>query len=116
LPASWGAPPEPAAPARVVRPSASTPDPSRPPAEPAAPAPAWWDRYWPAGVADWALAAWAAGAAGRFAWQGRRIVGFRRRVRRAEDAPAEVAAAAARIAAALGIARAPAVKVAAGIG
>src|SRR5438477_11197482 len=54
LPASWAAPPaEPVAPARVIRPSASAPDPSRPPAAPAAPAPAWWARYWPAGVADW---------------------------------------------------------------
>src|SRR5438477_230536 len=40
----------------------------------------------------------------------------RHRVRRAGDAPAEVAAAAARLAAALGIARPPAVKVATGIG
>jgi beta-lactamase regulating signal transducer with metallopeptidase domain len=59
---------------------------------------------------------WAAGAAVWFVWQGRRIVGFRRRVRRAEDAPPEVAAAAARLAAALGIARPPVVKLATGIG
>src|SRR5207244_2707723 len=63
-----------------------------------------------------AAVAWVVGAVGWFAWQGRRIVGFRRRVGRAEDAPAEVAAAAGRLAAALGIGRPPAVKVATGIG
>jgi beta-lactamase regulating signal transducer with metallopeptidase domain len=63
-----------------------------------------------------ALVVWAAGALGWFAWQGRRIVGFRRRVRRAEDASPDIAAAAARLAAALGIDHPPAVKVAAGIG
>jgi hypothetical protein len=59
---------------------------------------------------------WAAGAAGWFLWQGRRIVRFRRRVARAEDAGPEVAAATRRIAAALGVARPPAVRAAAGIG
>jgi beta-lactamase regulating signal transducer with metallopeptidase domain len=67
------------------------------------------------GAAEWALALWVAGTAGWFVWQGRRIVCFRRRVMRAEDAGPEVAAAARRIAAALGIARPPAVKVATGI-
>src|SRR5205085_11140127 len=70
--------------------------------------------------ADWAvrgaLAVWAAGAAGWWLWQGRRVVRFRRRVARAADAGPEVAAAARRIAAALGIDRPPAVKAAGGIG
>ena len=59
---------------------------------------------------------WAAGAGAWFAWQGRRVVRFRRRVARAEAAPPEVGAAAARIAEALGIARPPGVKIATGIG
>ncbi len=63
-----------------------------------------------------ALAVWAAGAVGWFVWQGRRIARFRRRVRRAGAAGPEVAAAARRIAAALGIPCPPAVRVAAGIG
>jgi bla regulator protein BlaR1 len=65
---------------------------------------------------DALLLAWAAGAIGWFAWQGRRIVRFRRRLRAAEGAPAEVQAAATRIAKALGIGRPPAVKLATGIG
>src|SRR5438105_3117554 len=60
--------------------------------------------------------AWPAGALGWFAWQGRRIVRFRRRVRAAEEAPAEVQAAATRIAKALGVGRPPAVRLVAGIG
>ncbi|HEY1378084.1 MAG TPA: M56 family metallopeptidase, partial [Gemmataceae bacterium] len=60
--------------------------------------------------------AWIAGAVGWFAWQGRRIVRFRRRVRAAADAPAEVQMAATGIAKALNIGRPPAVKLAAGIG
>jgi bla regulator protein BlaR1 len=56
-----------------------------------------------------------AGAVAWFVWQGRRIVRFRRRVARAEDAGPEVAAAASRIAAALGIGQPPAVLVASGI-
>jgi beta-lactamase regulating signal transducer with metallopeptidase domain len=63
----------------------------------------------------WALAVWVAGAAGWFAWQGRRIVRFRRRVVRAAEAEPEVAAAAQRIASALGVACPPAVKAATGI-
>ena len=70
---------------------------------------------WSVGVADLALAAWGFGAAGWFAFQGARIVRFRRRVEAAELAPPEVAAAAARLAAALGIAHAPDVKLATGI-
>jgi beta-lactamase regulating signal transducer with metallopeptidase domain len=75
-----------------------------PPAEPASPA------------VHWALAVWAVGAAGWFIWQGRRIVRFRRRVARAEDAGPEVTAAARRIASELGLACVPAVKAATGIG
>lgn len=117
LPASWGTPPTaPVVSDRIIHSSPSATDPTHSPAEPAMPAPAWWDRYGPAGVADWLLAVWVAGSVGWFLWQGRRVVAFRRRVRRADDAPPEVAEAAARLAASLGIARPPAVKVAAGIG
>src|SRR5437867_4392195 len=65
---------------------------------------------------EFSLAVWLVGAIGWFAWQGRRIVRFRRRVASAEDAPVEVAAAASRLATALGIAHPPQVKVASGIG
>jgi beta-lactamase regulating signal transducer with metallopeptidase domain len=78
--------------------------------------PAWWDRGLAAVAAQGALAVWVAGAAGWFVWQGRRIARFRRRVARGEDAGPEVAAAARRIASALGVARPPAVKAATGIG
>jgi beta-lactamase regulating signal transducer with metallopeptidase domain len=57
-----------------------------------------------------------AGAVAWFVWQGRRIVRFRRRVARAEDAGPEVVAAMSRIAAALGIALPPTVLAATGIG
>src|SRR5262245_15356839 len=67
-------------------------------------------------LTDLLFLTWAAGALGWFAWQGRRIDRFRRRMRAAEDAPAEVLAAATRIAKALDIGRPPAVKVAAGLG
>jgi beta-lactamase regulating signal transducer with metallopeptidase domain len=116
LPASWAwaeAPVEPAA-------SISFPAPfpqalTASPAE-AASAPAWWQRLRPSGPFEWAVAAWALGSVAWFSWQGRRVVRFRRRVARAEGAPPEVSEAAARIAAALGITRVPAVKLAAGIG
>jgi bla regulator protein BlaR1 len=64
----------------------------------------------------WLFAVWIAGAAVWFIWQGRRIIRFRRRVARAQDAGPEVAAAALRIAKALGIGRPPVVKTAGGIG
>jgi beta-lactamase regulating signal transducer with metallopeptidase domain len=64
----------------------------------------------------WVLGVWAAGAAGWFVWQGRRIIRFRCRVARAADAGPEVAAAVRRIAVALGVARVPPVKAASGIG
>jgi beta-lactamase regulating signal transducer with metallopeptidase domain len=107
LPASWA--PQPESPSwvagafNVSRPStASThaPDPRR-----AGPS-----------VQNLLLLTWAAGALTWFAWQGRRIVRFRRRVRTAEDAPAEIQLAATRIAKALNIGRPPAVKIAAGLG
>jgi beta-lactamase regulating signal transducer with metallopeptidase domain len=69
----------------------------------------------PSTAVDWALAVWVAGAAGWFIWQGRRIVRFRRRVVRAEDAVPEVVAAARHIASELGIACPPTVKAATGI-
>src|SRR5207253_5990616 len=77
---------------------------------------AWWEQNWAEWAAHGALAVWFAGAAGWLVWQGRRIVRFQRRVARAEDAEPEVAAAARRLASALGIASPPAVKVATGIG
>jgi bla regulator protein BlaR1 len=64
----------------------------------------------------WALALWIAGTAGWFIWQERRIIRFRRRVARAEDARPEVAAAALRIATVLGVDHAPAVRAAGRIG
>jgi beta-lactamase regulating signal transducer with metallopeptidase domain len=66
--------------------------------------------------AFWAIVVWGVGAVGWFVWHGRRIVRFGRRVRNAEDAPPEVAEATGRIAAALGIAHPPMVKLATGIG
>jgi len=72
--------------------------------------------YWAARIADYAIAFWLIGAVVWFVWQGRRIVRFRYRVACAEVAPVEVAAAANRIATALGIAHPPDVKIATGIG
>jgi beta-lactamase regulating signal transducer with metallopeptidase domain len=118
LPASWGAPPGEAAPpvGRLLQPTPSPRDIDDSGAKGMVRTPTWWDRCRVAGAADLALAVWVAGAVGWFVWQGRRIVRFRRRVVRAEDAGPEVAAALRRIAAALGVARPPAVKAASGIG
>jgi beta-lactamase regulating signal transducer with metallopeptidase domain len=118
LPASWGAPPAELTPplGYVLQPPSSAPGTSGTPAESGGPASAWWDWFRSAGVAHWAAAVWVAGAAVWFAWQGRRIVRFRRRIVRAEDAGPEVAAAARRIAEALGIVSPPAVKAVTGIG
>lgn len=118
LPASWGDPhpdsPRPAFPLPLY--SLATTGPSGATAADAAAAPTWWARIRAASVADWALAGWAVGTAGWFAWQGRKIARFRRRLKGAEGAGPEVVAAAARIAAELGLARVPGVKVASGIG
>jgi bla regulator protein BlaR1 len=100
----------------VILHSPSATDPGVASAGAVADSPTWWERYRPTGVIDWAIVAWVAGAVGWFAWQGRRIVRFRRRVKGAEAAPPEVAEAAGRIAAALGILNPPWVKVATGIG
>jgi YD repeat-containing protein len=62
------------------------------------------------------LLTWTTGALVWFVWQGRRIVRFRRRVRAAGDAPADVQAAANRTAKALGMTRPPAVKLVTGVG
>src|SRR5436309_7028514 len=105
LPASWAPQPE----AREAGVKGGVTPPllvTCPPAVAAASGPSLTDGLW---------LAWLAGALGWFAWQGRRIVRFRRRVRAAEDAPAEVRAAATRIARALGIGRPPAVRLAPGI-
>jgi beta-lactamase regulating signal transducer with metallopeptidase domain len=75
-----------------------------------------WARHRPRGAFEWAVVVWAGGTAAWFAWQGRRVLRFRRKVRRTAAAPPEVAEAASRIAALLGIERPPAVKLAAGIG
>src|SRR5262245_16668711 len=66
LPASWGAQPAEPTTTPVFQFAPSAIDPTRSPNSPAVPVPAWWDRYWPAGVVDWALAAWVAGALGWF--------------------------------------------------
>src|SRR5947209_3782707 len=118
LPASWATPPaEPALPTgRILQPPPSTPTTPESPAKGVMRAPIWWDRSRAEVAVQGALAVWVAGAAGWFVWQGRRIIRFRRRVARAEDAGPEVAAAARRLAAALGIARPPAVMAATGIG
>jgi beta-lactamase regulating signal transducer with metallopeptidase domain len=118
LPASWSeAPAEPAlAAGRVVGPLPPTADAHGPAAGGVATGPAWWDRSWAETAARGAVAVWVAGAVGWFVWQGRRIVRFRRRVARAEDASPEVVAATRRLAAALGIAAPPVVRAATGIG
>ena len=61
-------------------------------------------------------AVWIFGATGWFVWQGRRIVRFRRRLVRADDAGPEVVVSAHRLAASLGIACPPAIKAVTGIG
>jgi beta-lactamase regulating signal transducer with metallopeptidase domain len=118
LPASWAAPPAEPLPfvGCVLQPPPSTPAAADSPVKGREHAPAWWERYRVAGADHWTLVVWIAGAAGWFIWQGRRIVRFRRRVARAEDAGPEVAAAARRIARALGAGSPPAVKTATGIG
>jgi len=73
-------------------------------------------RYWPVGFAEWALAIWAAGSIGWFAWQGRKVLRFRRRVLRADSADPDLIQAASRIAATLGIEQPPAIKITTGIG
>jgi len=65
---------------------------------------------------QWALVVWALGMIGWFVWQGRRVIRFRRKIARAEDAHADVIEATRRLAAALGIVRPPTVKIATGIG
>jgi beta-lactamase regulating signal transducer with metallopeptidase domain len=118
LPASYASPraePSPLV-GFIPQPLPSTTDPYDPPAKDLERPPAWWERCWVTGADQWALAVWVAGSAGWFIWQGRRVVRFRRGVGRAEDAGPEVAAAALRIARALGIGRPPMVKAATGIG
>jgi bla regulator protein blaR1 len=118
LPASWLPPPAEPAPltGHLLRPPPAAPGSSDSPARGVVRDPAWWNWFRTAGAAQGALAVWAAGAAGWFVWQVRRIARFRSRVARAEDAGPEVAAAARRIAAVLGVARPPAVLAATGIG
>jgi beta-lactamase regulating signal transducer with metallopeptidase domain len=116
LPASWGQQPAGPSAGNIILPISAAPGTTASPAESVTSAPAWWERLRPSGAAQWAVVVWAAGTLGWFGWQGRRVLRFRRRVARAEDAPPEVDEAAGRIAAALGIARPPAVKVATGIG
>jgi bla regulator protein blaR1 len=116
LPASWNERPTELLSSQVILLSPDGMETHHRPAPAAIPAPAWWERYRPVGFVDWLVVIWLAGAVGWFTWQGRRIIRFRRRIASAEDAPPEVAAAASRLAAALGIARLPDVKVATGIG
>jgi beta-lactamase regulating signal transducer with metallopeptidase domain len=118
LPASWRtSPADPAPIATGILPSSPSPlQIQGAPARRAVRNSAWWEQDWVRWLTHGALAVWFVGAAGWLVWQGRRIVRFRRRVARAEDAGPDVAAAAGRIAAALGIARPPTVKAATGIG
>jgi beta-lactamase regulating signal transducer with metallopeptidase domain len=117
LPASLGAPPADPVPPRS---SASSPPSAtgtrNMPSEGLARVPAWRQGDWLKWAAHGAVGVWIAGAAVWVVWQGRRIVRFRRRVARAEDAGPEVAASARRIAQALEVARPPSVKAATGIG
>src|SRR5207253_1658476 len=82
LPASWGAGAEEPPDDRFVLLSPAAPDTGRFPAGAIATAGGSWNQRM--GAAEWAVGAWAAGAVGWFAWQGRRIVRFRRRVAGAE--------------------------------
>lgn len=113
LPAEWGS--ATAAPSAVYVLIASPAySPALAPTEAATPG-GWWESARPRGPVEWAVAVWVVGALAWFAWQGRRALRFRWRMRKADDAPHEVAEAAARIATALGITNPPAVKVATGI-
>lgn len=111
LPASWNQAPESSVVHALIAPTATTAAPVVAGAEPNL-----WDRYRPRGTVEWVVVVWATGAVVWFGWQGRRVLRFRRRVKRADDAPPDVAAAASEIAAQLGIAKPPVVKVATGIG
>jgi beta-lactamase regulating signal transducer with metallopeptidase domain len=118
LPASWEAPPAESPPlvGCVCKPlptssmanSFPTPDAER--------APAWWVRLRMIGADQWALIVWIVASTTWFVWQGRRIIRFRRRVARAQDADPEIALATLRIGKALGVGRPPPVKLASGIG
>jgi beta-lactamase regulating signal transducer with metallopeptidase domain len=118
LPASWGQPPAESTPSPGCLLTSPTPssDACTHEGRGAQAAAGWWQWCRTVSLEQWALAVWAAGAAGWFVWQGRRILRFQHRVRRAKDAGPEVAASVQRIARALGIARPPAVKAATGIG
>src|SRR5262245_57422823 len=102
LPASWGSwiPESKPTAAPVVQLASTAPGINELPAEEVERPASWWSQIWSGGIVDWALAVWLAGAVGWFAWQGRRIVRFGRRVARAEDAGPDVAAAVQRIASA----------------
>lgn len=116
LPASWVEQPAEPTPNTVIQFSPSTPAPILPATQGLGFSSAWWDEYWPSGIADWALVVWLVGAVAWFVWQGRRVIRFRRKLARAEDAGSDVTEATHRLAAALGIAHAPAVKCVTGIG
>lgn len=116
LPASWEPPPPGGKPNIEIRnPKQSEPNP-KPETQSAERTAAGSSFGFRVSYFEFLVALWAAGAVAWFVWQGRRVVRFRRRVAAAEDAPPEVAEAASRIAAALGIDRPPAVKLATGIG
>jgi beta-lactamase regulating signal transducer with metallopeptidase domain len=119
LPASWDIPPAESAPpaSRVFLFVVCTPDSRDSPADGAARESRGWGDGIQEAKAGWCLVAvWLSGAAVWFIWQGRRIVRFRRRVGRAENADPQVVVATRRIASALGVTFPPAVKVATGIG
>ncbi len=113
LPATWAEKPAEQAPTGAIQFTPTAPAPVIPATRGLAPE--WRDNYRPQGAVDWALVAWVAGAVMWFAWQGRRVVRFRRRVAKADAATPELADVVRRIAAELGIARPPTVRLAAGI-
>jgi bla regulator protein blaR1 len=115
LPASWAEPPAEPSVVHIILPAPAQ-SASVSPSEAVAGAPTAWDRLRPRGAFEWAAVVWAVGTIAWFVWQGRRVLRFRRRVLRADDAPPDVAAAVSQIADALGIVRPPAVKIATGIG
>ena len=116
LPASWGgSAAEPASTSPVLFSYAAT-ESYHSPAGVVAVVPTWWEAYWPDGIVEWAIVAWALGSIGWFAWQGRRILRFRRKVLSAEVASPEIATAVRRLSAELGIDQPPEVKLATGIG
>jgi beta-lactamase regulating signal transducer with metallopeptidase domain len=116
LPASWAERPAEPSVVHIILPAPTAPATTASVPDTVAGGPTWWNRLRPTTPAEWVVAGWLLGTLVWFGWQGRRVLRFRRRVRRSEDAPAEIAESAARIATALGLTHPPGVKIATGIG